>query len=556
VITGIFNFYDDGQYFDDYIQGGLGNVYNFYTGKKQINTDVKYMGEWKINYDLSEKSINDIQNVLATTIKNFESQEKESEENIEYYQKQYKKDVRDSEKYCEDYINKYTKQYNDDIEKLQHQLTVLNTEKSARIPRVWEQSGRDMLEWMFSSKLTCEEEIEQVNRKISKTESDFIYNKKWYEDKLKSDKKWHDNKLKYNTEYYTIPFETKKKEHAKLIVDIKKNIKNEEEILEKRIMNNGVEYHGYGTLSNTSSTYSGNWVNGKKHGYGYYFDTKLEYNGQWKYDVYNGKGTLQYFWNRESTKYNNKKKNYDEKIKTPGYNKYDALRELPIERIDGTWNNSKIEGPAKINYFNQESHTDTAGIKEFDVFYIDDENLKEKFTKQYYFIEEINSIGEFEELKEYIINMLSDITKEYKAATKKLAEYTTPSIQLIHSDKMARGIVAGFMMAILFCIIGPFVYFVTPAAATFISSGTDPVSRPMKPNEDTVKLQLDAEVEKTEYQMRVLNGLLLTAANNNENIANSGGGYNKFSKINKKRRRNISKINKKGRRNISKRIYR
>lgn len=538
VITGIFNFYDNDEYFDDYIQGGLGNVYNLHTGTKQIDTKVKYMGEWKINYDLSGKSINDIQNVLTT----------------------YEKDVSDSEKYCNDNINKYTKQYDDDIKKLQDQLSVLNEEKGKGIKREWESSGRNMFEWMFSTKLTCEEEIEQVNKKISKTKSDFIYNKKWYEDKLESDKKHHDDRLKYNTKYYMIPVKTKNKEHAKLIADIKKNIENEKEILEKRIMNNGVEYHGYGTLSNTysASTYSGNWVNGKKHGYGYYFDTKLEYNGQWNYDVYNGKGTLQYFWNGKSKKYNNKQQRYNDKIKIPGYNKYDALRELPIERIDGTWNNSKIEGPATINYFNQESYAHTEGEKGFDVFYIDDENLKEKFKKQYYFIEEINSIAELNELKEYMINMLSEITMEYKSATKKLAEYTTPSIQLIHSDKMARGIFAGFMIAILFCIIGPFAYFFTPVAVTFTSRGTDTVSRPMKPKEDTAKLQLDAKVEKTEHEMRLLNGLLSTAANNNEenDPAKSGGGYNKFSKTNKKRRRNISKINKKWRRTISKRIYR
>jgi hypothetical protein len=566
VITGIFNFDDDGEHFDNYIQGGLGNVFDLYIKEKtkRINTDVKYMGEWKMNDDVSGINLKKHEDNLDTAIEDFKSDEKKKDEDVKYYKEQYERNVKNSQTSYNDNIKHYTEKYNDDMAILQQKLQVLIEEDSQGIPREWEKDGRYWYETFSlfgSKKLTCKEEIRQVKQDITNTDSVFEYNKEYYEKALKKAIEKHDNTLKEKTEFPMLTFETKKKICDKLIAGIEKNIENEKNALEKRKKNNGVEYHGYGTLYNRSSasTYSGNWVNGKKHGYGYYFDTKLEYNGQWNNDVYNGKGTLQYFWSGNSEKYNNKQRMFAEIIRTPRYNKYDALRELPIERIDGTWNNSKIEGPATINYFNQESNDDTKGReKGFDVFYIDDENLKKQFKKQYYFIEEIISTEGLEVLNEYISTMLSEITKEYLAITEKIAKYTTPSIQLIRSDKIVRGIFAGFMIAILFCIIGPFAFLFAPATDRFIRNGTPGVSRPMTTKEDTARLELNAEVEKTENHLRVLQGLLSGPANDGEvkvDTKPSAGGYNRFTKINKKRRRTISKINKKGRRTISKRIY-
>jgi hypothetical protein len=344
------------------------------------------------------------------------------------------------------------------------------------------------------------------------------------------------------------------------------------------IEKSSVKYTGYGTLRTKHSTYIGSWKDGEKSGYGSFFDREKEYVGQWKDDQYDGNGTLQYFWKNDKhnnnvqnfIKYNVGHWNYETKTYNNPNDRYKALKMLPIERIVGDWKLNKPVNIAVIKYFNNEDYIDKGVLSEYNVFYPgpgEYTTLKKILPDNYYYSKEFESIlPELESVEGVLRNTIETLKV-------KIDEHVPPQVITSESTVGARGFalflfgifcapiaaaaatVAAVATAVAATVASPLVLVGAIEAVKWVADGAEKRSVVL-PENDTVKLGYLEKKDQTTEQLRLLHSAIKFIGSRHTETIPTAGGYNKFSKINKKRRRNISKINKKGRRNISKRIYR
>jgi len=315
------------------------------------------------------------------------------------------------------------------------------------------------------------------------------------------------------------------------------------------INKSGVKYDGSGTLQTKLSTYTGSWVNGKKNGYGSRFDTREEYIGHWKDDKYHGSGTLQYFWHKGNNvkvasfnRYNTTHWDYDAKKYNDSYNKYTALKMLPIERIVGNWEESKLVGVAVINYFNSEHN----GVEnEYKIIY-PPASTKSLLPDQYYFDIEIRTI---------IARLESDENAKKMELDRLQHEINIHVVPKKFIPKQLPGFWAGlfgvlagaFTFVAVAVVTGPFAVVAAPLAAAAVAarvvdSGQDHyVDTPS--DEDTVKLKLTSQKDATLEELRKINSTL-NSLNNLVSKEHKRGGY---------RRKSLKRTNRKLSRRFSRR---
>jgi hypothetical protein len=278
---------------------------------------------------------------------------------------------------------------------------------------------------------------------------------------------------------------------------------------------------------------------------------------------------LQYFWNnvkhnhyvQNFIKYNVDHWNHDTNEYSVPNDRYKALKMLPIERIVGNWKHNKPVGAAVIKYFNYEDYADKGVLGEYTVIYTGDSTTSQTIlSDKYYYQMEIQSIIDKLKLVEH--TKKDELTNlQYE-----IDNHVVPQV-FIPDAKIATGFFASLFGLIgtvfVAAISGPFAFMTVPiaalASAAAVSKAIDNEKgdhyQNIAPEKDTVKLgYLKQKKDQTINDLRELNNNLKFISSLISTTP-SRGGYNKFSKINKQRRRNISKINKQRRRNISKRIF-
>jgi hypothetical protein len=261
---------------------------------------------------------------------------------------------------------------------------------------------------------------------------------------------------------------------------------------------------------------------------------------------------LQYFWNnvkhnhyvQNFIKYNVDHWNHDTNEYRVPNDRYKALKMLPIERIVGNWKHNKPVGAAVIKYFNYEDYDGKGVLDKYNVFYPGESyTLKQILPDNYYYSMEIESIipklksTEIEKIQE--LNNLQDT----------IDSYVPPKVIVSKSTVGARAFFAGLGMLLAGSLAAPFIAAAAVATPFVLLGAIETVKwigngaerrAVIAPGNDTVKLGYLEKRDQTTEELRLLHSMFTFIGSDTETI-HSAGGYNKFSKINKQRRRNISK---------------